>query len=123
MPAAERAADLVEKLTLQEKLTLLSNKQQAVPRLGLKAFDFLTGEGGSSLRESPTAGRQPHDAFRNSRWQWQGHLSTRKRRHAVAACSCVTVPAPCPHRLPAREHKALIKPLHKCTFLHPTPSS
>jgi hypothetical protein len=46
----ERAQDLVGQLTLQEKLTLLHNRHREVPRLGLPAFDFLSGECGGSCR-------------------------------------------------------------------------
>ena len=36
----ERAADLLERLTLEEKGTLMKNKSEAVPRLGIKAYNW-----------------------------------------------------------------------------------
>ncbi|GBF87380.1 beta-D-xylosidase 2-like [Raphidocelis subcapitata] len=41
LPPAERAADLVGRLTLQEKLTQLHNYQKPLPRLGVPGFEFL----------------------------------------------------------------------------------
>lgn len=36
----ERAADLLKRLTLEEKGTLMKNKSEAVPRLGIKAYNW-----------------------------------------------------------------------------------
>ena len=39
LPAEERAADLLKRLTLEEKGTLMKNQSEAVPRLGIKAYN------------------------------------------------------------------------------------
>ena len=40
LPAEERAADLLKRLTLEEKGTLMKNQSEAVPRLGIKAYNW-----------------------------------------------------------------------------------
>jgi len=40
LPAAERAADLVHRMTLDEKATQLVNQARAIPRLGVPAYDW-----------------------------------------------------------------------------------
>ena len=37
---AERAAELVSRMTLEEKLTQLDHKAGAIPRLGVAAYDY-----------------------------------------------------------------------------------
>ncbi len=36
----ERAADLVQRLTLEEKVALMQNNSSAVPRLGIKPYNW-----------------------------------------------------------------------------------
>ncbi|MDE3149510.1 MAG: beta-glucosidase, partial [Acidobacteriota bacterium] len=40
LPAAERAADLAHRMTLQEKASQLVNQARAIPRLGVPAYDW-----------------------------------------------------------------------------------
>ena len=40
LPAEERAADLVHRMTLEEKATQLVNQARAIPRLGVPAYDW-----------------------------------------------------------------------------------
>src|ERR1035441_9111893 len=40
LPAEQRAADLVQKMTLEEKATQLVNQARAIPRLGVPAYDW-----------------------------------------------------------------------------------
>ncbi|HEV2487709.1 MAG TPA: glycoside hydrolase family 3 C-terminal domain-containing protein [Terracidiphilus sp.] len=40
LPAEQRAADLVSKMTLEEKATQLVNQARAIPRLGVPAYDW-----------------------------------------------------------------------------------
>jgi beta-glucosidase len=40
LPAEERAADLVRRMTLEEKATQLVNQARAIPRLGVPAYDW-----------------------------------------------------------------------------------
>lgn len=40
LPAEERAEDLVSRLTLEEKVSLMQNASPAIPRLGIKAYDW-----------------------------------------------------------------------------------
>ena len=40
LPAEQRAADLVHRMTLQEKATQLVNQARAIPRLGVPAYDW-----------------------------------------------------------------------------------
>ena len=40
LPPEERAADLVQRLTLEEKVSLMQNNSSAVPRLGIKPYDW-----------------------------------------------------------------------------------
>ena len=40
LPAEQRAADLVNKMTLEEKATQLVNQARAIPRLGVPAYDW-----------------------------------------------------------------------------------
>ncbi len=40
MPAEQRAADLVKRLTLEEKASQLVNQSRAIPRLGVPAYDW-----------------------------------------------------------------------------------
>ena len=53
LPPAERAADLVSRLTLEEKVALMQNASPAVPRLGIKPYEWwneaLHGVGRSGL--------------------------------------------------------------------------
>ena len=36
----QRASDLLERLTLEEKVSLMQNASPAIPRLGIKAYDW-----------------------------------------------------------------------------------
>ena len=40
LPAQERAADLVSRLTLQQKVSLMQNGSPAIPEYGIKAYDW-----------------------------------------------------------------------------------
>lgn len=40
LSAGERAADLVSRLTLEEKVSLMQNSSPAIPRLGIKQYDW-----------------------------------------------------------------------------------
>ena len=40
LPAAERAADLVQRMTLEEKASQMVNQARAIPRLGVPAYDW-----------------------------------------------------------------------------------
>ena len=40
LPASERARDLVSRLTLEEKAALMQNSSPAIPRLGIKEYDW-----------------------------------------------------------------------------------
>ena len=40
LPAEQRAADLVKRMTLEEKLSQLTNQARAIPRLGVPAYDW-----------------------------------------------------------------------------------
>ena len=40
LPAAERAADLVSRLSLEQKVALMQNGSPAIPELGIKAYDW-----------------------------------------------------------------------------------
>lgn len=40
LPAAERANDLLDRLTLEEKASLMQNESPAIERLGIKAYDW-----------------------------------------------------------------------------------
>ncbi|WP_241237833.1 xylan 1,4-beta-xylosidase [Pseudoflavitalea rhizosphaerae] len=40
LPSAERAKDLISKLTLEEKVSLLFDQSPAIPRLGIKKFNW-----------------------------------------------------------------------------------
>lgn len=40
LPPEERAADLVQRLTLEEKVSLMQNNSSAVPRLGIKPYNW-----------------------------------------------------------------------------------
>ena len=40
LPAAERAADLVSRLTLEQKVALMQNGSPAIPEFGIKAYDW-----------------------------------------------------------------------------------
>src|SRR5947209_16004596 len=40
LPAEERAADIVSRMTLDEKASQLVNQARAVPRLGIQAYDW-----------------------------------------------------------------------------------
>ena len=40
LPAATRAADLVRRMTLEEKASQLVNHSRAIPRLGVPAYDW-----------------------------------------------------------------------------------
>ena len=39
-PRAERIADLISRLTLEEKISLMTNESRGVPRLGIPAYDY-----------------------------------------------------------------------------------
>ena len=39
-PTAERVQDLLSRLTLQEKISLMTYQARAVPRLGIPAYDY-----------------------------------------------------------------------------------
>lgn len=53
LPPAERAADLVDRLTLDEKISLMQNNSPAIPRLGIRPYEWwneaLHGVGRSGL--------------------------------------------------------------------------
>ena len=53
LPAAERAADLVSRLSLEQKVALMQNGSPAIPEFGIKAYDWwneaLHGVGRSGL--------------------------------------------------------------------------
>jgi len=53
LPAAERAADLVSRLTLEQKVSLMQNTSPAIPEFGIKGYDWwneaLHGVGRSGL--------------------------------------------------------------------------
>lgn len=51
-PLAARVSDLLSRLTLDEKLQMLTNKHMAVPRLGVKFFDLLNGAAAFSQQDS-----------------------------------------------------------------------
>ena len=40
LPATERAADLVSRLTLEQKVALMQNGSPAIPEFGIKAYDW-----------------------------------------------------------------------------------
>ena len=40
LPAEQRAADLVQRMTLEEKASQLVNQARAIPRLGVPAYDW-----------------------------------------------------------------------------------
>ena len=40
LPAEQRAADLVHRMTVEEKVTQLTNQSRAVPRLGVPSYDW-----------------------------------------------------------------------------------
>ncbi len=40
LPAAERAADLVSRMTLEERVLQMQNSAPAIPRLGVPAYDW-----------------------------------------------------------------------------------
>ena len=40
LPAEQRAADLVHRMTLDEKASQLVNQARAIPRLGVPAYDW-----------------------------------------------------------------------------------
>ena len=40
LPAADRAADLVSRLTLEQKVALMQNGSPAIPEFGIKAYDW-----------------------------------------------------------------------------------
>ena len=40
LPPKERAADLVQRLTLEEKVSLMQNNSSAVSRLGIKSYNW-----------------------------------------------------------------------------------
>ena len=40
LPAEQRAADLVQRMTVEEKVTQLVNQSRAVPRLNIPAYDW-----------------------------------------------------------------------------------
>ena len=40
LPAAKRAADLVSRMTLEEKVLQMQNSAPAIPRLGIPAYDW-----------------------------------------------------------------------------------
>ena len=40
LPAEQRAADLVHRMTLEEKATQLVNQARAIPRLNVPAYDW-----------------------------------------------------------------------------------
>src|SRR5258708_33932736 len=57
LPAEQRAADLVHRMTVEEKVTQLINQSRAVPRLNVPAYDWwsesLHGVIASSVTEFP----------------------------------------------------------------------
>ncbi len=63
----ERAADLVSRLTLEEKQSLLGNNMAAVPRLGIKAYNVWSEAlHGVLSGANPSAGIQGPSSFPNS---------------------------------------------------------
>ena len=54
LPAEQRAADLVKRMTLEEKATQLVNQARAIPRLGVPA----SGSGGCAHRLRQCTGAQ-----------------------------------------------------------------
>ena len=63
----ERAADLVSRLTLEEKQSLLGNNMAAVPRLGIKAYNVWSEAlHGVLSGANPSAGLQGPSSFPNS---------------------------------------------------------
>jgi len=57
LPAEQRAADLVHRMTMEEKVTQLVNQSRAVPRLNVPAYDWwseaLHGVASSGTTEFP----------------------------------------------------------------------
>ena len=74
----ERANDLVGRLTLEEKAALMQNTSPAIPRLGIKAYDWwneaLHGVGRAGLATVFPQAIGMGASFKE-RNQWKAHLS------------------------------------------------
>ena len=94
LPPEQRAADLVHRMTLEEKATQLVNQARAIPRLNVPAYDWwsesLHGVAGQAPRSfpSPSAWAPPSTRRPFTRWPAssapRGASSTR-RQCAMAA--------------------------------------
>ena len=67
LPAEQRAADLVKRMTLEEKASQLVNQARAIPRLGVPAYDWW-----SEALHGVAVHRRSHGVSR-ARWPG-GHL-------------------------------------------------
>jgi len=59
LPAEQRAADLVSKMTLEEKATQLVNQARAIPRLNVPAYDWWSESLHGVLRDGTTEFPEP----------------------------------------------------------------
>jgi len=59
LPAEQRAADLVHRLTLEEKATQLVNQARAIPRLNVPAYDWWSESLHGVLRNGTTEFPEP----------------------------------------------------------------
>ena len=59
LPAEQRAADLVHRMTLEEKTTQLVNQARAIPRLNVSAYDYWSEALHGVLRNGTTEFPEP----------------------------------------------------------------
>src|ERR1035437_1445798 len=59
LPAEQRAADLVHRMTLPEKATQLVNQARAIPRLNIPAYDWWSESLHGVMRAGPTESPEP----------------------------------------------------------------
>ena len=94
LPAEQRAADLVSRMTLEEKATQLVNQARAIPRLNIPAYDWWSealhgvAVNGTTEFPEPIGLGATFDPDRSTRWPWtsawRGASSTRRRWRAGA---------------------------------------
>jgi len=76
LPAEQRAADLVKRMTLKEKASQLVNQARAIPRLNVPAYDWwsesLHGVAVNAPPSSPSPSASPPPSIRpaSTTWAW-----------------------------------------------------
>ena len=91
LPAEQRAADLVHRMTLDEKATQLVNQARAIPRLNVPAYDWwseaLHGVARTAPQSSPSPSASPPllTCLPSTRWPWPSASKAASSTHRQCA--------------------------------------